>query len=345
MKTKVVFLLLLGCWPLLSISPKQISGYTVCKQGCLYQSIQVAIDAAVEGTTITIGPGLYKENIQIDKSLRLVGAGQEHVQIRAADEKKPIVYVLSETPKQIYFQGFTVGDPSLPLLDLPSTAPTGAAFPPPHTGLIAVGPIQLMLQDFAVGGQQGGGIIVMPFPSMDDRTLFFARPHVILERVHLVRNLVGLIATGVEVLVRHSRILENISGLRGTSMTLIKNEIKENRSAGIQLLASDYNPDHLGLILENDVSKNAIGIFLAMPGLEERGYIAENFVDIRGNRFVQNREYAIMVFDPRCPTPIGWPFLSQSGGIRVMGAGNEFQSNVKGDLCPPDYPWPPGFRK
>jgi len=29
----------------------------------------------------------------------------------------------------------------------------------------------------------------------------------------------------------------------------------------------------------------------------------------------------------------------------ITGSGNEFRNNLKGDLCPPDYPWPPGFRK
>ncbi|WP_205006295.1 hypothetical protein, partial [Escherichia coli] len=29
----------------------------------------------------------------------------------------------------------------------------------------------------------------------------------------------------------------------------------------------------------------------------------------------------------------------------ITGSGNIFRNNGKGDLCPPDYPWPPGFRK
>jgi hypothetical protein len=29
----------------------------------------------------------------------------------------------------------------------------------------------------------------------------------------------------------------------------------------------------------------------------------------------------------------------------IAGSGNEFRNNNKGDLCPADYPWPPGFRK
>jgi len=29
----------------------------------------------------------------------------------------------------------------------------------------------------------------------------------------------------------------------------------------------------------------------------------------------------------------------------ITGSGNEFRNNNKGDLCPADYPWPPGFRK
>ncbi|MEM4382296.1 MAG: hypothetical protein QXX19_08720 [Candidatus Caldarchaeum sp.] len=37
--------------------------------------------------------------------------------------------------------------------------------------------------------------------------------------------------------------------------------------------------------------------------------------------------------------------LYQINPPRITGRDNELAYNEKGDLCPPDYPWPPGFRK
>jgi nitrous oxidase accessory protein NosD len=48
---------------------------TVCASGCAHSSIQAAIDAASSGAKITIGPGTYAENLRVDKSVTLQGAG------------------------------------------------------------------------------------------------------------------------------------------------------------------------------------------------------------------------------------------------------------------------------
>jgi len=48
---------------------------TVCPSGCAYSSIQAAINAAAWGDTITIGAGRYTENLTLNASLTLQGAG------------------------------------------------------------------------------------------------------------------------------------------------------------------------------------------------------------------------------------------------------------------------------
>jgi hypothetical protein len=39
----------------------------VCKKGCQFKSIQKAIDGAGKGTTIRVGPGIYKEGLKVER--------------------------------------------------------------------------------------------------------------------------------------------------------------------------------------------------------------------------------------------------------------------------------------
>jgi hypothetical protein len=48
---------------------------TVCNSGCFFNSIQAAINAAQSGATITVGAGSYYENVVVNKSVTLRGAG------------------------------------------------------------------------------------------------------------------------------------------------------------------------------------------------------------------------------------------------------------------------------
>jgi nitrous oxidase accessory protein NosD len=52
---------------------------TVCASKCAFTSIQAAINAAAEGSTITIGKGTYVENVVVNKPLTLEGSGKETV--------------------------------------------------------------------------------------------------------------------------------------------------------------------------------------------------------------------------------------------------------------------------
>ena len=54
---------------------------TVCAQGCEFKTIQGAVDSAHHGDVIQIGPGTYLENVKVDKSVTLNGAGRDKTRV------------------------------------------------------------------------------------------------------------------------------------------------------------------------------------------------------------------------------------------------------------------------
>jgi len=83
MKIMVGFLFLVGIVLLLVIVVGEASGETiiVAKDGGDYEKIQDAIDVAKEGDTIRVWEGTYYENVVVDKSVSLIGNGNEETTI------------------------------------------------------------------------------------------------------------------------------------------------------------------------------------------------------------------------------------------------------------------------
>ena len=57
------------------------------------QSIQQAIEAAPSGTVICLGEGTWEENLEIRKSLTILGAGAGKTAIRSAKRHRPVVWI------------------------------------------------------------------------------------------------------------------------------------------------------------------------------------------------------------------------------------------------------------
>lgn len=298
-----------------------------------FSTIQAAIDAAAEGATILVRPGLYRENLQISKSLRLVGTGQEHVQLQAADENKPIIYVFSERLLQVYFHGLTLGNPHFPLEQQQIPEPlTEPAFP--YTGILVWATAQIHAHQITIAGQRMVGLMLLGAPPRPPSFV----PQAILENVQLIRNAVGV--AGGQVLIRDSIISENIVGLFGDTVFIDRSKISRNKLVGLTLQILS-GPQFIGAIEETEISWNGLGIHLRAHSESAAG----SRLKLYSNRLVENEKYAIVVQDSVCPSWIGEPLPFKSAVIQIEGANNEFRGNGKGDLCPADYPWPPGFRK
>lgn len=291
-----------------------------------FPTIQAAVEAVAEGGTVLLGPGVYKENLTITKSVRLIGAGQERVQLQYSDPERPIIDILpgSAIALQVHMQDLTIGDPAFPILA--------------GKGLEIFAPIHLVLRRVVIAGLAHGvtGIArTANYPYWDFPS------QIILEEVSLVRNGVGLYPLGVQIVTSRSKIEENIVGIVARDLILlVQSSIRKNRHVGVALAISGLGESSkiIGHVVESEFMQNGIGMILA-AGAEGHS------IFIWSNRFAQNEKYAIVVQDPSCP--IRTPLLllpSKSAPIWVEGQDNEFHDNGQ-DLCPPDYPWPPGFRK
>ncbi len=313
---------------------------TVCPQGpptCQFSKIQEALDAAAEGGTVLIGPGLYKENVQITKSLRLIGVSQEQVRIQAVDDQKPVFYVTSKAPMQIYLQGLTLFREQLPDIKEPFT------FIPPGTGVFIIGPIQTIMRQLTITGQVSA-VVIFSFPVEYDESLLRFQPQAVLEEVELVRNGGAVAAVSAQVTIVRSNIAENEGGFIGDSLYLTRSTVRKNRFWGIDLRSSGYGPRYMGALDDNDISENGVGVVLSAMSEAAAG----SWLWMNGNKITRNQEYGIMILKKACPTSLPHPELAlgkESAFIRIFGGSNELGENLKGDLCPPDYPWPPGFRK
>ncbi len=303
-----------------------------------YTTIQSAIDAVREGGIVLIDSGTYRENVRVIKSLRLIGAGQDQVSLHALDEQEPAVSIDPLQSAQVYLEGFTIGDPSRQqVISLSS-------------GIRVGGPVQLTLRQLIISGHSSGVEI-----SIETKLA-----HIVLSEVLLTRNNLGVSSTlgDPHLVIQDSTIKGNEIGIIASSATgtvrLYRSTLSTNRSAAI-VLTGGYFGGIMGDIQENKITNNGIGIYLGFEALIDfkmypqlLGTIGPSVVFLSNNEITDNSTYGLAIVDPACPVDLLLRSLifvkDRSDPITFVGIKNEFIRNGQ-DLCPADYPWPPGFRK
>ncbi len=286
-----------------------------------FSKIQAAINAVAEGGMVLIAPGVYRETLYIDKSVRLIGARRDQVQLvgEHRDQEAIIRVVSYHRPIQVFFEGFTVGD-------LQSVAVSS------RTGVYINGAVQTTLKNLDIHTEAQGIYVVSDVS------------HVILSEANIENNEVGVLLGEGHVVVQGSMIKGNLIGIltlyaRG-SFRLSHSVLLKNRSAAV-IVRQGADPIHAAII-DNQFIGNGTGIYL---GTAER----ESTINISRNFLVENVNYGIALLQEECASDD--PFvklftISQSQPTTlVRGESNQFRDNGKADLCPADYPWPPGFRK
>jgi hypothetical protein len=134
-------------------------------------------------------------------------------------------------------------------------------------------------------------------------------------------------------------IYTDISGIEGGQVQLKDNWIAWQRK------------QYLGVQLPTDLSLFGNGVLL-YTSLKQKDLKEPLKIEIGENRIKNNEAWGLAL--NLLP---GWDGRPDECNVyapgeeqvftdpEITGGGNEFRNNNKGDLCPPDYPWPPGFRK
>ncbi|MCL6642596.1 MAG: right-handed parallel beta-helix repeat-containing protein [Candidatus Bipolaricaulota bacterium] len=142
--------------------------------------------------------------------------------------------------------------------------------------------------------------------------------------------------------------------LRGAEATLEGNEILQNDVIALSLDPQlwywlDFFFPSAGVLIQggqpliqsNRIMRNSLGVVLQL----------QSSPTLLGNQILSNSEYGIALYQQPCfDLSVSNPLIEAIAENlkfqgKVSGEANELSSNSKADLCPPDYPWPPGFRK
>ncbi|MCR4405272.1 MAG: right-handed parallel beta-helix repeat-containing protein [Candidatus Acetothermia bacterium] len=169
--------------------------------------------------------------------------------------------------------------------------------------------------------------------------------------------------------VAHNEIKGNNGGIsiRGLRLdrgekqiSLQYNKLQNNVQWGIRIL--DIPAGGKAEIYRNEILTSGWGVWLlnaeAMTTMEqntlegnEHGVVVDRSrVMLKENRIVKNEGWGVVLSKDTLRIPGGGTLWCLSGEVdwtkwAVRGADNEIHGNGQGDLCPEDYPWPPGFVK
>ncbi|MEM4402422.1 MAG: right-handed parallel beta-helix repeat-containing protein [Candidatus Caldarchaeum sp.] len=288
-------------------------------------TIQAAVNIVAEGGIILIEAGEYYEKLEITKSVHLIGTNRGNVNIFAhADSVISVGPGKDSNPIQLSLENLTIGRPNQQQMSS-------------STGITIGGTAQIMLSRVTINKQSTG-------------ILLQSDAQLMLSNVELVHNRLGLLIIGGHVATDQSVIKENQIGILRLdapgSLTITHNNFLSNYSAAVIVVQALNTPsypfsDVLAYIVDNQFIGNGTGVYLGANKASGSTLISRNM-------FFRNTTYGVAILQEGCvpEDPFVEVFIvSQPQALNIAGERNLFKDNGKGDLCPPDYPWPPGFSK
>jgi hypothetical protein len=149
---------------------------------------------------------------------------------------------------------------------------------------------------------------------------------------------------GSHLWVRSSRFFGNKIGL-DIGGVLRANITDEEEFRALELVVEDsavLGSGEFGILVRSgwpiqirrsQIEQKRIGVVVAR---------AAPWVELKENRIQKNSEWGVTLFRDICIEE-GLSVLNET--IVIRGEANRMGENGRGDLCPPDYPWPEGFTK
>lgn len=273
---------------------------------CTKDSLQAAIDAALDGAVITIAPGICRENLMITKNLTLQGAGMNRTVLQGARAGFPVVFVQSDAPIAVALK-------SLALADAPKASES-----PQHGKECALFYPELLCPS----GLQVRGV---------------ARTAV--SQVRIIRNpWVGVyVLDTASVTVHSSEIIENGWGVYvspNASIDLHESRVERNRENGLEIWGTASvertimntngraGVESVGTVslLDSEISGNRqSGVLLS--GASQTA--------MRSNLITGNVLWGIAAYLRKCS------YLSDGFRGSVVLDGNRVFNNRSGDVCLP----------
>jgi len=163
-------------------------------------------------------------------------------------------------------------------------------------------------------------------PSLDPSLKQLLTPRLNAQANQIIANGWGVLVGGGEVTLSNNEIIHNDFARLGIELDPVArllNLLEFFPNSGV--LVQGGQP----LLQSNRIMENASGVVL-------QGQASPSLMN---NQITNNSQYGIALYQKPC-------FNTESTFQgKVLGGSNELSGNGQGDLCPPDYPWPPGFRK
>lgn len=295
--------------------------------GC-FRLLGPALETAPTGATIRLGPGIYYEKpLTVSKSVRILGTGST---IRIVDSGPAFTVRTAGRPVDLSFESVSIE------AQLWASPPAGLPLPATQAQNMGVyvvkgpDPVQLSLDRTHI--QAGYGIHIEQAPSRG-----ISIKNSVIRAVSIAVLTQG-IGENVTLTVEKSDI--HVAGdptpvgfmVLGTAKVVLRdNKVFggfEQRGAAVQAWGLE---GVVHLVLERNQSS------FFENGALLLGAVQATMVD---NDFSYNSGYGVTLgLTPCYPDP---RFTEFTGS--VQGSNNR-SVGAKGSLCPPSYPWPPGFVK
>jgi len=249
--------------------PKKINTHVVCPSGCLYRTIQEAVEWAAAGDKIIVDPGTYYETIEIDKPLEIISSSGPEETVVSGFNK--YAYVFRVRVDNVTISGFTIKDATRGVYfevanncHISNNTVTNTRDPitlyHSNTG------VKNVVENNEVHSNTGDGIKL-------ERT----KNNIVKNNI-ITSNANGLSLKQVYNSVVHGNIItKNGQGitLKGRNNTISNNNISDNDGYAIAL------EGHSNLIVNNTASNNANGI----------GAFSSNENRIYHNNWISSKEY------------------------------------------------------